>query len=81
MGWLNDDSLKESMGQTLTVNLIGNIVIILYQCQRITYKLLLFGHHNLIRNTTQTALISTFKIRFLGSYLYYKNRGLEPRQR
>ena len=67
------------------------------------YKLLFFGHRNLSRNTTQTAVINIFKIRillnltfrmfvhinfqkynrygFLGSYLYYNNRGLEPRQR
>ena len=29
------------------------------------YKLLLFGHRNLSRNTTQTAVINIFKIRIL----------------
>ena len=28
----------------------------------VTYKLLLFGHRNLSRNTTQTAVINIFKI-------------------
>ena len=31
----------------------------------VSYKLLLFGHRNLIRNTTQTAVINIFKIRIL----------------